>query len=292
MDSQKTHPDYSAKKAYNNAIQSLKNTPVLFTPFIIFAIIAFLSVILIYLAPRMPLRIIFGPPIRTFWGEAFLHYPTNFILLPKLVSLATMALSIIFGSLLTGMAVAMACDAYNKKTPRLNQSFKTAIKKYAAIFLIVFIITAIMYIAVKIVFIGLAKYFIAGHSRLLFLKASFWMGPFLLAANFILAVLIQSAFIYAIPLIIIGKVKLLKSVIKSFVLFKKLFLPTLILVSLPMCLYIPIIILSYNNVFLIDKFFPEIILYLALLGVIVNSLIIDPIITISTTFLYLAQKEK
>ena len=278
-------------KAYNTSIKSLKNHPALFLPFIIFAILEVIVLVIIYLAPRMPLRLILGPLISTFWGERFLHYPANFLLLPKIASLSRMGLAVIFSSLLSGVAVALVFAVHNKKQIKFKEAFKSALKKYSSLFIVVLIFTLLFYFLVKLVAIGLLNYFMAGHSRLLFLKPGIWMGPILSAINFMLALLIQSAFVYAIPLLIIEKQKLIKAVIGSFVLFKKLFIPTLILVGLPMLVYIPIIILNSKTAFLIDKVFPEFILLVSFLSIIISSLVIVTIVTVSTTFLYLASKE-
>lgn len=240
----------------------------------------------------MPLRLILGPPIRTFWGERFLHYPFNFLLLPKLLNLSRMALAVVFSSLLTGAAVAMVFDVYSKKHPKLSACLKSGLKRYIHLFAIVLIFTGLFYFLGKIITQGLLKYFMAGHTRLLFLRAGIWMGPILTCINFLLALLIQSAFIYAIPILMIEEEKLIKSIVKSFILFKKLFIKTLILVGLPMLLYIPIMVLLNNSAFLISNVFPESILLVLILGGIISSLIIDPIVTISTTFLYLMNKEK
>jgi hypothetical protein len=279
-------------KAYNTSIKSLKNHPALFLPFIIFAILEVITLIIIYLVPQMPLRLVLGPVIRTFWGERFLHYPANFLLLPKLASLSRMGLAVIFSSLLSGVAVALVFAVYNKKQIKFKEAFRAALKKYSSLFIVVLIFTLLFYFLVRLVTIVLVSYFIAGHSRLLFLKAGLWMGPILSAINFMLALLIQSAFVYAIPLLIIEKQKLIKAVIGSFVLFKKLFIPTLILVGLPMLVYIPIIVLNSKTAFLIDKVFPEFVLWVYFFGIVISSLLIDPIVTVSTTFLYLLNKEQ
>lgn len=291
MSSQKTDTP-SIKKVYNTTLQSLKKNPTLFIPFVIFAIFEFLALIIVFLAPRVPLRLIFGPFIRTFWGERFLHYPFNFLLLPKLASFSRMGLSVLLGSLLTGMAVAIVFDVYNKKHLKLRTSFNTALKKYIYLFAVVFVFTALFYFSMKFITSALIKYFIAGHRRLLFLGPGIWMGPILMLINFLIAILIQSAFIYAIPILMIERDKLVKSIIKSLVLFKKLFIPTIILVGLPMLVYIPVIVLQYNSAFLINRVFPESILLLSILGIIISSLVIDLIVTISTTFLYLMNKEQ
>jgi hypothetical protein len=281
----------SAKKAFSSAVKSVKTSPALFIPFLIFAAAESASLIFVYLIPRAPFRAVFGPPIKAFWGEAFLHYPTNFLLLPKLASLVRMSLTVVLGSLLTGMAVNAVFNLHEKRHINLTGSLKSAFKKYVELFIIVLVFTLLFYFLGKIILKGLLGYFRFGHSRLLFLPAATWMGPILTVLNFIFAIFLQSAFVYAIPILIIEKQRLLESITKSFSLFKKLFVPTLILAGLPTLIYIPIIILINNNAFLIDKVFPEFVLIVLFLGTMVSSLIIDPVITVSTTLLYLAQKE-
>lgn len=292
MTSQKTHTP-SIVTVYDTTVKSLKRHPALFVPFVIFLICDLISIAALYLAPRAPFIKIFGPPIRTFWGERFLHYPLNFLLLPKLTSLARMGLSVIIGSLLTGVAVAIMYDIYNKKKPKLGSAFGVALKKYLYLFIIVALFTLLFYFLVKLIPKGLVYYFIAGrHKQLLFLGINFWLGPFLLLVNFLLAIFIQAAFIYAIPLLIIEKEKLLKSIWKSFVLFKNLFIPTLILVTLPTLLFVPIVILQQKNAFLVYRVFPEIVLLVSILNAALSALVIDCLMTVSTTVLYLLQKEK
>jgi hypothetical protein len=126
----------------------------------------------------------------------------------------------------------------------------------------------------------------------LFLKPKLLFTIILPCLNFILAVLIQSVFVYAIPILIIDKENLIKSIVKSFNICRRFFLRTLILVGLPLLIYIPIIVLDYNTAFLINKLFPEFILIVLFSSIIVNSLIIDPIITVSTTVFYLLLKEE
>lgn len=289
MSSQKS--SLPVAKIYHTTFQGFKKNPSLFIPFLIFAIIELISLFILFLTPRMPLKILFGPIIRTFWGEKFLHYPANFFLLPKLASFARMGLAILIGSLLTGIAAGMIYDFHANKKINLKNSFRLALKNYTSLFIIVFILTASFYFLTKILTIALIKYFTSGHSRLLFLKVDIWLGPIFTVLNFILGIFIQAIFAYAIPLLIIGKEKTFAAIVKSFVLFKKLFLPTIILTGLPMLMYIPMAVLNYNNVILIDKFFPEITLWVLALTTLITSLAIDSVITVSTTLLYL-EKER
>jgi len=272
----------SAGQIYYQTYQTIKKTPVVYLPFLIFAVFEIIAVALVYLFPRMPFVLVCGPIIRTFWGERFLHYPINFLLLPKLAALSRMFLSVILGSLLTGMAVAIV---YKK-------NYKTAFKKYISLFLIVLIITGLFYLTVKIIGLCLNKYFMAGHLKLLFLGPRIWLGPILTTINLVTALLVQSIFVYAIPEVILNEENPIKCIGASFVFFKKHTVLTLILVGLPMLIYLPVVVLNYNTAFLIYRIFPEVILFLALSGAIISSLIIDPAITISTALLYLKSKEK
>lgn len=271
----------SASKIFISTLQTLKERPAVYLPFLIFAVFEFLGLTLVFYAPRMPVRQVLGPPIITLWGERFLHYPENFLLLAKLESLFRMGLSVVIGSILTGYAVAVL---YRKP-------LKNTLKKYSSLFLIVLMVTALFYILTKTLTIVLAKYFIAGHAKLLFLKSGIWMGPILTILTLNIGILIQSIFTYAIPQLIIGEEKFIKSVLKSFMFFKKNLAVTIVLVGFPMLFYIPIIVLNYNTAFLVYNLFPEFILLVVISSIIVSSLIIDPLITISTALLYLHNKE-
>lgn len=275
------HSYTQAKKSFISAIRSIKDNPKIYAPFLIFAALELVALILFYLAPRQPLRAIFGPLIATLWDERFLHYPMNFLLLPKLAGLSRMVLSVVIGSLLTGVAVARL---YKK-------SATVAFKKYANLFIIIFIIIAAFYWLNKIVYILFLKYFAAGHQKLLFLSAGVWLGPINVILSQIFALVMQAAFIYAIPALIIGDKKFYGAIAESAVFFKRHFLTTLILVGLPMLTYVPLVVLNYNSSFLITRLFPEFILWLGILNIIVNSLFIDPVMTLGSAAFYLEKRK-
>ena len=74
--------------------------------------------------------------------------------------------------------------------------------------------------------------------------------------------------------------------------FFKLFVPTVVLIGLPLLFYIPIIALQFNTPLLIDRIFPEAVLYVSIAAVILNSLIVDLFITLSTTTLFLQNNKE
>ncbi len=276
---------------YLTVLQLVKSNPKLFIPFIIFVIVDLFFLFLIFVAPRQPFNVVLAPPIRAFWGEKFLHYPANFLLLPKLASLSRNFLACVIGSLLTGCAVTMAADSYNNKITRFLTALKAGLRKYLALFSVVFIITLLFGGCLKLLEFGLIKYFSSGHATLLFIKPRVWFGPLLIIINLSFTLLIQGAFVYAIPLIMLEKEKVFQAIFKSMGLFKKFFVPTVFLFGVPVLFYLPIIVLQFKTSFLISWFFPELVLYICVAASIINSLVIDLLITFSTTVLFLQNKE-
>ncbi len=280
-------------KSYFFAFKTFKNHPSIFVPFIAFAIIECAALICLFLAPRMPFSLVLAPLIRTFWGEKFLHYPVNFLLLPKLSSLSKLVLYVIFGSVFSGAAVHFIGEVFqNRKNANIALSFFYAAKKYIYLFGAMFFLTVLYYYSVKIPASLLMKYFTSGHSRLLFLKAELWIGPLLAVFNFATGVVIQGACLYILPFLLIDNEKLIKAVFRSFMLFKKLFLQTLVIVTLPSLLYIPFIIINYNTPFLIQNLFPEVVLLVLIAGLTVNSIVIDCMMTTTSTALFMFNKEQ
>ena len=64
--------------------QLVRRYPIIVAPFIGVAMFEGFVLAVLFLAPRPPLSMALAPIIRAFWGEQFLHYPTNFLLLPKI----------------------------------------------------------------------------------------------------------------------------------------------------------------------------------------------------------------
>jgi len=277
----------SIGKIYSFTFSSLKSRPLIFVPFLFLAVIELISLCVVYFSPQLPLRLFFGPIIRTFWGEQFLHYPANFALLPKLASLSQKADYLFFGSLMSSVVVVMVSQFFRKEKMNFKSAVRTGFKKYFHVFAVILLVTVLFQYSMKAFPFVLYKYFSAGHAKLLFIPASLWLSLGVIVFNFILGILLQCAFIYSIPFIVLENLKFGKAIVRSMVLFKRLFLPTLILTTLPALLYIPIIILDLNAVFLIDTLFPEFIFLVAIIGLGLNVLLIDPLITLATTFLFL-----
>ena len=282
-------------KIYAATFKLFKDYPRLILPFFLLFLLQTLALIVLYFSPRLPLRIVFGPIIRTFWGmrygNSFLHYPYSFILLPKLVQLSSLALSVFVGALTSGTAIVMISGIQNKKKADFLSATRLAISKYMYLFIIVVIWAVTLHYTSKLFNLGLA-YLTVFLVKLRIPKLGLIITPLFMIVNFALTVVIHSLLVYAIPVLIFEKEKLWKSILKSFSFFKQRWMTTLSFVALPMLAYVPFSILLQKPFSLIDKFFPEFVAYVILLGIIVNFLFIDPLITVSAALFYLSHRKE
>ena len=279
------------RTVYHQTIQALKSQKKLLLPFGIFAAVESLVLTLIYLAPRVPLRAVLGPPIKAFKGEMFLHYPANFLIIPELSSFFRNILTVILGSLLAGTAAVMIRQAFWKKEASFIKAIVEAGRKYFQLFFIVLITAVILNYAYKGVTFGITKYFSAGHKELLGFGFAIWRGPVTIVLSAVILLIVQAFFLYTVAFLMLGSQKLFKAIWQSFVFFGKHIWQTLLIVALPFLFYIPVIILQYKTAYLIDNVFPEVILIIAYTGIIISSLIVDLFVTMSATLYYLNNKE-
>jgi len=260
-------------RIWKETIDVVGKYPKLFLPFVILGGVELISLYLLYLAPQRPISSLLTPPIKAFWGEKFIHYPFNLFLLPRLFTHVRTLNSASVGVLTTGILISMFFYIKEGLGARFWASLFHSIKKFfplLSIWLILFILSSLV-----------SKLTSFSH----FPKYSFLLPYF----TFLVIVLLEIPFIYAMPAIVIGRVSFFLAIKESFSLCKKFFFPTAGLVIIPSLLYLPVIVLRINSFFLMKKFFPEIILIV--LGTdIFLSIVIDFLIVASTTILYLNQK--
>lgn len=279
--SKNKHMKTKLRTVYHQIIQVLKSQLKLLVPFGIFAAVESVVLTFVYLAPRVPFRAVLGPPIRAFKGEMFLHYPVNFLLIPEVSSFMRNVLTVVLGSLLAGTAALMIRQAFWKKTVVFTASVGEASRKYFQLAAIILVIALILQYSYKGVGLAVMK----------FVPQVQWKGPVTIILSVLALLIVQAFFAYAIAFLMLGNEQLFKAMWKSFVFCGKNIWQTFLIVTLPFLFYVPIIILQYKTAFLIDNVFPEIVLIIAYIGIIISSLIVDLFVTMSATLYYLNNKE-
>ncbi len=263
-------------RIWRETLKILAENPVIWVPFFIVGLFDAISLILIYLAPQPPLSAILAPVIRAFWGEQYLHYPLNLLLIPRLFGYAHIVTTAIIGVLMTGLAIGTLKEVKEQTRPQILFNFILALKRYftlLAIWLIMFILATPVY---KI------PHFFLTHNNRVILQIAFYL-------SFLIVILIQVAFIYAIPAAFIERRGVISAVKRGLPLSRRHFLATLMLVMVPALFYIPITILKGKSAVLMSRFFPEIVLIIVGLGIVV-SVLIDCLVTCSATILFLNQR--
>ncbi|MBU1933361.1 MAG: hypothetical protein KKC66_05625 [Candidatus Omnitrophica bacterium] len=267
---------------------SLKKNPVIWIPFCISGILKLFGLAVIFLSIFYPLSIVFAPIIKTLWGEAFLHYPFNFSLMPKLFYYVQIAVYIFLDGLLSGMAVWMVYQANEGKKPTLLDSLKKVLPKYVT--LTAFLLT-----------IYLIVYFISYGENLALMKSikfkavAFLMNKGLLQfinvfVNFFIILLIETVAAFVIPFVVLEDKRYFKGLAGSFGLVKRVFFSAFILIAIPTLISLPFSLLKAGFPALINKTLPEITFLVLGLSVVV-TIFIDCVVTTSLAFLFLLRKE-
>lgn len=267
----------TAIDAWRMTFGLFKQNPSILVPFLLVGLVDVILLFIVYLAPQPPLSAILGPPIKVFWGERFLHYPFNLLLVPRLFDLAHIVSTALIGVLMTGAVVMMLKESHNGIKPNLGLSLSKSLRVYLKLL----VIWLVMFSLVSVVFKVLPAIF---HFKQ---RAA---SLIVFGAGFLISILIQAIFTYAIPAVIIEEKKIWPAIKRSVSFCQRAFLPTLVLVGLPMLMYIPMLILKVKLPLLMSKVFPEAVLIFIGLGIVISA-IMDCLITSSTTVLFLNKKE-
>ncbi len=277
-----------------NTYRRIVDNPVVILPFCIIVFIELLALAVLYFFPREPIKSILGPVIEQFFtnGKMYMHYPANFLLMPKLLYWARVVISIVFGSLAIGVSGHLFNLIRQKKPAHLSFGIKVGFKKYISIAVIQIFLYFLYNFVQNSITVVIGKYFVkSGNKAFLGLSANIWQGPILFSIDVILGIIIQLFFIYMYMDVLFGKAGFFKSMLNGIILSFRLFFRTFMLLLVPTLVYLPLAIIIYNLGTVMDRFFPEITMLILAVNVILGSLILDPCIILSCAESYLS-KEK
>lgn len=266
---------YNIRKNWLASFDLMVTKPIILLPFFIVAFLEGLALEVIYYFPRRPLADIFTPIIRRFFGPAYLHYPQNLILLPELFHYAQIAIYIVFGIFLAAASVNIFKELKNNRLPQTATVVKNACSRYIAFFIfgvIVFCLISLLKRADTFVYgkafsrimeLVSVELNLERVSQLLLKFSPFVFTSFLFISNIIL----QTFLVLTVPLMIIEEKSFIRALFRSIAQGARHFLTIFKLIFLPFSVYLPIILLKTDSVRLINKTFPEINLYILILGI-------------------------
>lgn len=256
----------------------LKTNSSILLPFIFIAFFEMMAIELVYFSSRRPLLVIAGPIVRKFFGETFLHYPANLVLLSRLFYYVQIVIYIFAGVLLAGMCVNIFKNVREGLPVRANAIVKNALKRYWAFlgFGIIMIILIILIKKVDLFVFSKSLRLASGHLPKAILKLyPIWLSLFLFISN----VIIQVFTVLTIPIIVIRKKSLIKALAGSVSLGFLNFAQILKLLFPLFFIYLPITLLKGASTEMINKIFPESVLLINIIGI-VMSMFVDCFIII------------
>jgi hypothetical protein len=253
----------------------------LLLPFAVFCCAELIGLFAAYYSPRFPLNVLLGPLIRSAWGESFLHYPDNFLLLPRLAAISRSLLYILLGSLLNGTAFLIAADVYKNREVSFRDSFSRAVRRYPGLLCLSLAVMFTVSAAALAVKYLLVSYF-PGYAVQ---AARFWSGPGMVIVNFMAGTALQACLMFSFPALLFEEKNVFRSLLRSLVIFRKVPAATLALFAIPAAVYLPVTALLYKTPFLVSVN-PESVLYISAAGALINSLLIDFLVIVSITCMY------
>ena len=269
---------YSIRKNWISSFDLIKTRPILLVPFVFIAFFESFALELIYFSTRKTISFIASPIIRKFFGENFLHYPGNLLMLPRLFYYAQVAVYIFIGVFLVAISVNILKNIKANLPLKTDALIKNASKRYLSfvIFGIVMIFSMILikrvdtFIFIKLVQF-ISKYLPQIATELYFTGLSLFL--------FLSNVILQAFLVLAVPIMVIEKKSLIRALGSSIYLGFRNFFSIFGLVFLPFLVYLPILLLKSMLPQLAAKTFPEISLYIVGAGIII-AVFIDCFITI------------
>ncbi|MFH2138098.1 MAG: hypothetical protein ABII88_06270 [Candidatus Omnitrophota bacterium] len=238
-------------KVWGSSIGLILKHPSVVLPFFILFTLEALWLSMSYYAPRPPVSIFMGPLIKAFMGEQFLHYPFNFLTLPRLLIIGR-----VFGHLSFGViALAMTALATQQLTQdhsgvRLFGNFNRSFRRYPSLVSVGLLFGSGCLIFHKVPRIIFAR-FIAGG-----VDDQFGI-IFVFILSFLLIVLLEMFLVYAPIFIIIMRQKLWTAVRNSIMFCLEFFWQTLSFVLLFRALNLITIFMKNNLKVIMQVQFPQ-----------------------------------
>lgn len=258
--------------------------PRLLIPFFITAIFEGLVLAVLFYSPRPPFSIVFVPPVKAFFGERFLHYPNNFLVLPQLFYYGQVLATMTVGVVMFGMAMGMVYQANTEgEKVKIAGNINRSIRRYvtlAGVWLVTFIISLIILRGPRFLVV---KFLQPTAFAKVLLQVLFYAG-------IVLVFLVEAFFIYAYPAIIIERRKFLGAIKRSFDISRSVFLTTIILIITPRILDVAIMVFKQHLVGLMNLTLPEITLVILAASVVV-TFITDSLVFLTTANLFVLTKE-
>jgi hypothetical protein len=228
-------------------LNSLFEFPATIVPFAGIAVVNILILALLALAPFLPLLKAAAAFIGRVWGEVFLHYPANFVLLPELFSTVGKLAGLTVGVFLTGVAISAINQAKLSSSPRWGFSLKKAYRRYYRLAVVGGIMLLLASSAVNV----------SDLLRLVF-GSDLWAGY----AGYVASVLVLAPFSFAMPAIVIENRKIFNSIDRSLSIFFANPVTTMLFVCISGAIFLPAYYMNGKIPAIVNSAAPDLVFYI------------------------------
>jgi hypothetical protein len=224
-----------------------------------------------------------GPPARL-WAltvggitpETLGHYPAHLLLLQPVLGRIEIVLEIFLKSIFHGATVYLVTSAMRRRKPALGKAFSRAGRRYPHLLGVSLVSSLAVY---AVVFLGARLSFgVEGPARYAFLGGGIAMG-----------LVVQSLFVYAIPLIMIDRSPAGPALAAGISLSLRTFTKTLLIVFIPFLLTVPTILLDLKAEMIALQLSPDFMIHNHIASR-VMELVSIYLITAAATVIFLARK--
>lgn len=242
--------------------------------FILIALLDFAALFALFLAPSPPFSYVVAPIIRAFWGDQFLHYPNNFLLLPKLLNHAHFLITAFFGVFITGLVI-RKIEAHIQGEERISvmAAARDVSKKFAGLFFAWLITYVCFAMAAKLVLIILPK--------------NIWSQLF---GAFSISVLFQLIAVYTLPAMVILDHGFLKKFLAGLKFGLKNIILTGVVIAIPTLLLLTVFLIKVATPLYV-KIYPELVLWILGFGIIAMTFV-DFLVTTAAATLFLGERKE
>jgi len=282
-------PERKILPLLSNTLYILRENKIILFPYMIILFLQLLLLEILYFFPRYPLNKFFNPIVSKLWSDHYLHYPLNFVLLPKLYQYLLIPSHIFLNSLLICMSIIIISNINNSKHSSIKKVFIDAISRYVHIVVatILSFILVISFFRIYEIFYDRASIIRSSSGIYFIIKSVIMVGaPYI---NLVLSVFATAIFVFLLPLIMIDKKNVFAAIIANFRLLRGSFWYLFFVILIPSVMYIPILLLR-NSLPVVDTN-PGIIISVLILSAIF-MVAIDAMIYTSITSYYLLLKER
>ncbi|MCK5014298.1 MAG: hypothetical protein KAS66_10800 [Candidatus Omnitrophica bacterium] len=272
------------------AINTFTTHPIILVPFVTIAFVQVFVLEILYFVPRFPLSDFFNPIIRTLWGEEFIHYPSNFIILPKLFQYAQIPLYIFVSSFFIAVAIAIIAAINDGRKVRFLSACRDVFSQYVHIFVGALISFCMFYGLHKVYGLMIVRALAISSTEGIFFIIKTVVIKGAPHFNLLIGVFVTTVFAFVFPLIAIEKKKIFPAIGLNFKHLWGSFWFVAVLVFLPTVFYLPVLLLRGNIGGIAQTTFPEARVLVIIVSILV-TVFIDATVYTAITMYYLLKKE-